>query len=168
MQTGRINNDNRNQTLNKRIYERNIPSQVINQSLDPRSVQTRQVLYPALHTFKQSPYPILSNEGYNQGAQFNPGTSAPYGGYASFVDLETRLHNSFAPVQKYNVNNKFIPSSQSDLYKETVQEDMMKTPMQPYPSLFQEPHLPQCNKNPRNLGKMAFNNHTRQQVKDLK
>lgn len=168
MQTGRIQNDNRNQILNNRIYNRNVPSRIIHQSLDPRATQTRQVLYPALNVFAPSAYPILSNEDYNQGGQFNPGVNAPYSGYASFVDLETRLHNSFAPVQKYNVNNKYIPMSTSELYVESVKEDELKRAQQPHPKLFEEQFFQLKNTNPHNLGRNAFNNHTRQQVKNIK
>ena len=167
MTTGIVHNDNRNQLLNKRIYQRNIPSQVIHQSMDPRMAPTRQVLFPGLDTWKQSATPILSNEGYNQGTQFNPGTKAPYSGYATFVDVESRLHNSFAPTQKYTVLGKFVPSTASDLYRNSVEENLAKQHEQPFPALFTEEQFGPKNVNPMNLGNLAFNNATRQQVKNI-
>ena len=40
------NNDGRVDEINSRIYDRNIPSQQLQMSFDPRSVETRYVRFP--------------------------------------------------------------------------------------------------------------------------
>lgn len=168
-----IKEDTRVQQLNNRIYERNIPSHTLQQQFDPRPVRTRQILFPTiechLDNFEKTPAntqtPIHIYNTYNQHNQFNPGTSAPFSGYATSIDNESRLHNSFMASQKYTPQSKYIPSSSSDLYKVKMPVDT--TLQQPYPNLFRHPQFQPFNPNCGNMGSNVFNNHTRQQVKNV-
>ena len=87
--------DNRVQDLNVRISNRNIPSKTLQMTFDPRQVQTRYVRFPMIDCYMPSKEPIKYQSPYNQHLQFNPGTSAPYSGYATNIDQDSRLQNIF-------------------------------------------------------------------------
>ena len=158
-------NDSRIQELNKRIYDRNIPSQQLQASFDPRSVETRYVRFPGLDCHKPSDVNIKHEPNYSQSGQFNPGTSAPYSGYATNVDAESELHNSFMANQKWTAQTQFIPSSKSDLYNTNV---TTSRPVQmTHAGLFQQETFAPFNPNPCNIGHKLLYNHTRQQVMNL-
>ena len=160
-------NVERVQELNDRIYNRNIPSRPLEPVFDPIQAPTRYVRFPALDCRKQSNVPIAATRQapYNQMAQFNPGTNAPFSGYAKYVDQESRVQNMFMAQQKGNAQSQYIPSSKSDLYQTIV------TTSQPVPmtnqGLFHEEQFNAFNPNACNLGNKVLNNHTRQQVKNL-
>ena len=158
-------NNNRVEDLNNRIYERNVPSQNLQMCFDPRSVETRYVKFPGLDCHKPSDVAIKHQPNYVQQTQFNPGTSAPYSGYASAVDNESVLQNIFMPNQKWTTQTKFIPSSKSDLYNSDVKTSQ---PVQMTNNLlFSEEKFAPFNPNPEDLGRKMFYNHTRQQVMNL-
>jgi hypothetical protein len=100
---------------------------------------------------------------YNQEQIFNPGTAAPWSGYASNVNVESDLRNQIFALQKCS-QAVYVPSSNSDLYefgfKPTKQE------FQPFPNLFAEEQFSQFNPNPENVAHDVFYNSTRQQLKD--
>lgn len=159
------NNDGRVDEINNRIYDRNIPSQQLQMSFDPRSVETRYVRFPGLDCRRPSDVNIKQEPNYVQQTQFNPGTSAPYSGYATAVDNESVLQNMFMPHQKWTTQTQFIPSSGSDLYNENVKTSQ---PIQMTNELlFSEEKFAPFNPNPNDLGRKMFFNHTRQQVMNL-
>jgi hypothetical protein len=100
---------------------------------------------------------------YSQEQIFNPGTAAPWSGYASNVNVESDLRNQIFALQKCS-QAVYVPSSNSDLYefgfKPTKQE------VQPFPNLFAREQFSQFNPNPENVGHDVFYNSTRQQLKD--
>jgi hypothetical protein len=100
---------------------------------------------------------------YSQEQIFNPGTAAPWSGYASNVNVESDLRNQIFALQKCS-QAVYVPSSSSDLYqfgfKTTKQE------VQPFPNLFANEQFNQFNPNPENVGHDVFYNSTRQQLKD--
>ena len=91
-------NQERLDELNNRIMSRNIPSEGLEQVYDPRPSHTRRVFMPIVDQLAFSKTPRQSKDAYNQHGQFNPGTSAPFSGYATFIDQETRLKNIFMPL----------------------------------------------------------------------
>jgi hypothetical protein len=158
--------DNRVQDLNVRISNRNIPSKTLQMTFDPRQVQTRYVRFPMIDCYMPSKEPIKYQSPYNQHLQFNPGTSAPYSGYATNIDQDSRLQNIFMPNQKWTAQTEFIPSSHSDLYntpKITTSNPVKMTNQ----GLFKTEQFSPFNPNPCNLGSNVFYNFTRQQVKNL-
>lgn len=157
---------NRVEDLNKRISSRNVPSKQLQMVFDPRQVPTRYVRFPMIDCHTQSNEAIHHYKPYNQMTQFNPGTSAPYSGYATNIDQDSRLKDIFMSNQKWTAQTKFIPSTQSDLYNVNV------TTNHPVPmtnkGLFREETFTAFNPNPCNLGGNVLHNFTRQQVKNVK
>jgi hypothetical protein len=126
---------------------------------------------------------IKKNPNYNITDQFNPGTYAPWSGYMTSIDNESRLRNQFHANQPA-AQSKYIPSSSSDLYNYNIQQEIISahrnqqsnlieqpasdiTTAQPYPRLFETPQFAPFEANEYGLGMNTFENHTRQQVRDL-
>lgn len=175
-------NHERLQQLNDRIYQRNLPTQELQSQFSPRSTSTRQCLFPMVDNHMPSAALIKKNPNYNITGQFNPGTHSPWSGYMTSVDNESRLRNQFHANQTA-AQSKYIPSSTSDLYSYNIQHEIIKahkqptnlieqpasdiTTPQPYPRLFETPKFAPFNANEYGLGMNTFENHTRQQVKEL-
>ena len=76
---------------------------------------------------------------------------------------KSRLQNRFFPLQK-SAQAKFIPNSDSDLYKvEVVGRRVNMT----HPLLFKKEQLAPQDMNKCHLGRKLFNNFTRLQVRNL-
>jgi hypothetical protein len=176
-------NHERLQQLNDRMYQRNFPSQELQTHFSPRSTPTRQCLFPMVDNHAPSEATIKKNPNYNVADQFNPGTYSPWSGYMTSVDDESRLRNQFHANQPA-AQSKYIPSSSSDLYNYNIQQEIINahrnqqsnlieqpasniTIAQPYPRLFETPKFAPFDANEYGLGTNTFENHTRQQVRDL-
>lgn len=175
-------NHERLQQLNDRIYQRNLPSDELQTHFSPRSTPTRQCLFPMVDNHIPSNEPIKRNPNYNIGNHFNPGSNSPWSGYMTSIDNESRLRNLFAANQPA-AQSKYIPASTSDLYGYNIQKELINahkqqsniieqpasaiTTAQPYPRLFEMPTFAPFDANEYGLGQNTFENHTRQQVKDL-
>lgn len=158
--------------LNDRIYNRNIPSHTLQSNFDPRPVKTRQVVFPTLDCYQPSKTGIIRVNDYNQDTQFNPGSSAPYSGWATNIDDESRVKALFRTTQKWAPQNSYIPESSSDLFVTNkniggTSREMTMRILGERKMLFKREDLGNFNPNPCNLGGERFNNHTRQQVKNL-
>ena len=96
-------NNNCNQQLNvakiheetnTRIYDRNIPSQVLQPYLDVRPVMTKYSYFPIVDPRKSNTVPLIAQPTFNPHATFNPGnTTSPWSGFASNVNTESELRN---------------------------------------------------------------------------
>lgn len=156
---------NRTTQLSNRMFDRNIPSHQMGQAYFARPVDTYATVFPMLDCIK----PVTVNKAkfpiYDQYRIFNPGQGAPYNGYAKNVDVESKLHNSFAPLQKCG-QGKFIPHSGSDLYNANylLQRQPIRMTNQ---LLFYQTNFAPFNPNKCNLGHKLFNNHIRQQMKNV-
>ena len=175
-------NHERLQQLNDRIYQRNLPSQGLQSRFSPRSTTTRQCRFPMVDTHQPSTTQIKKIPNYSIEDQFNPGTQAPWSGYATGIDNESRLRNQFFANQAA-AQSKYIPSSSSDLYNYDIQQQIIKahsqpfpliekpasdiTTPQPYPRLFETLQFSPFDANEYGLGSNTFENHTRQQVRNL-
>lgn len=158
------NNQKRLDEIDNRIFERNIPTKNLDMVFDPRPAHTRRTIFPIVDC--QGFNTTQSNQVYNQLTQFNPGSSAPYSGYATFVDQENKLKNLFSPLQKGSGQGKFIPSSQSDMYNVNVSTS--RPVEQTHNLLFENYNkFDSFNPNVHSLGFETFNNHTRQQRKNI-
>jgi hypothetical protein len=158
------NNQERLDEIDKRIFERNIPTKDLERVFDPRPSHTRRTIFPIID--KQSFNVLSDNKVYNQRTQFNPGTTAPYSGYATFVDEENKLKNLFSPLQKGGIQGKYVPSSNSDMYKVNVSTTV---PVEQSHNLLFESYnnFDTFNPNIHKLGYEVFNNHTRQQRRNV-
>ncbi len=179
-------NHERLQQLNDRIYQRNLPTHELQTHFSPRSTQTRQCLFPMVDTHMPSETSIKKIPNHSTTNQFNPGTSAPWSGYMTSVDNESRMRNLFFANQTA-AQSKYIPASTSDMYRYDIQQELIKnhqqwnqSPIQqterpasdisvpqPYPRLFETPKFAPFDANEYGLGMDTFANHTRQQVKNL-
>ena len=100
---------------------------------------------------------------YHPSKTFNPGQGAPFSGYASYVDHESTLFNRFAPLQKGG-QHSYIPNSKSELYKEHIYSNNQ---LVQFKQLNKKELFNPFNPNKCNLANNMFQNHTRQQTKDL-
>jgi hypothetical protein len=158
----------RNEYLNGEIFIRNRASEDLEQTFFEGPVQTRYVKFPMLDCRNKSSVPIKQLPNYNTKRVFNPGYRGAYSGYN--VETESQLMNKFDVLQKCTQRN-YVPSSTSDLFHN---EYLIPTNKQPYKRTIIE-NVESFNRfNPNkcgaeiNLGGNMFNNHTRQQTKNLK
>jgi hypothetical protein len=165
------NNQERLDEIDNRIFERNLPSKDLTTVYDPRPSHTRRSFLPIVDN--QAFQSVKPNLVYNQQSQFNPGTSAPFSGYATFIDNENRLKNLFAPLQKGGGQGLFIPSSSSDLYNMKLNEQQTDNIQNnnvdnKHNLLFKSyNNFNTYNPNVNGLGFETFNNHTRQQRRNV-
>ena len=157
---------NRTTQLSNRMSDRNIPSHQMGQAYFARPVDTYATVFPMLDCIKRTKVKKATFPVYEQRDTFNPGYRAPYNGYAKNVDVESKLHNSFFPLQKC-AQSKFIPSSKSDMYSAHYLVANHNPVRMTNNLLFQEKVFSQFNPNKCNLGYKVFNNHIRQQTKNI-
>ena len=102
--------------INKRIYQRNVPSHGLQPAFSIEPVQTRQTIMGMVDNYREATVPINNYSFYDTKKVFNPGTGvAPFSGYAVNVDLESELKNQTIALQR-NDSGSYIPSSNSTLY----------------------------------------------------
>lgn len=155
------------QTINLRAFERNIPSQPLQPYLEARPVSTKYSILPLIDHRKAVTTPLISQPTYSPDKIYNPGNNTgPWSGYASNINDESELRNQIFALQKCT-QSAYVPSSQSNLYQ--VQWKNKSNDNQPFPKLFEsETFCPvNPNPNPDKIGYSLFNNATRQQIKDL-
>ena len=178
-------NNYRVDELNTKIFNRNIPSHNLQMQFDPRPVNTKFVLYPTSDIRQQTKdkiTPIKIQPAFNIHNTFTPGTdTGPYSGYATNVDSETSLMDIMMSNQKWCAQTRYVPSSHSDLYNNDIDDSHNETNIkeikrihsngndrvQNHSLLFQDNKMTPFNPNSCDMGYNVFNNHTRQQVKDL-
>ena len=161
-----LSNNERTSELSKKMYERNVPSNKLNVSYDPRPVQTRFVHMPLADCRKE---PVIQNINYpiyDLNKDFSPGSSLPFEGYQRAIDTESVLRDIIFPIQK-NIQSKFIPGSNSDLFNTSYLTQTMSPVEMKTPFLFSQHQFEPFNPNIHNLGQNVFNNSTRTQIKDL-
>ena len=151
---------------NTRIYDRNIPSQMLQPYLDVRPVMTKYSHFPIVDPRKSINVPLEQMPTYNVNKVFNPGNStAPWSGFASNINTESDLRNQIYALQKCS-QAAYVPNSNSDLYdykfKTTKQQN-------PHELLFQKESFSGFNPNPdqKIVGSSMFMNNTRVQVRDM-
>jgi hypothetical protein len=153
-----------NETTDKRIFTRNIPSHTIQPYFNVRPASTKYTIMPIVEPRKHVSVPLHQFATYDIHNTFNPGNDmAPWSGFASNVNVESELRNQIYALQSSD-QSIYVPSSHSDLYK--VHVETSKPQFQPYPQLFQKEIYNNFNPNSENVGKGTFYNHTRQQLKD--
>ena len=125
--------------MNRQLYERNVPSQMLQPYLDVRPLSTKYTFLPIVDPRVSIKTPLIQQPTYNIKHTFNPGnTKGPWSGFSSQVEEESSLRNQYFALQKCN-QAVYVPNSDSDLYKAPVflkkSDDVLlgKTPF-----LFQE------------------------------
>ena len=151
---------------NKRIYDRNIPSQMLQPYLEVRPVMTKYSYFPIVDPRKEISVPMEQMPTYNVNKVFNPGnTVSPWSGLASNINLESELRNQVYALQKCS-QSVYVPNSSSDLYDYKFKN---VTQHNPHELLFQNESFSQFNPNPdaKIVGSGIFMNNTRVQVRDM-
>jgi hypothetical protein len=154
------------QETNSRIYDRNIPSQMLQPYLDVRPVMTKYTHFPIVEPRKSNSVPLTVQPTFSPHNVFNPGnTTSPWSGFASNVNVESELRNQIYALQKCS-QSVYVPSSKSDLYNYGFTP---KPTHQSHSLLFQNESFSQFNPNPdaKTVGTGMFFNSTRVQVRDM-
>lgn len=156
-------NSERVEELNNRIAERNIPSQQLQAQFDIRPVSSKYALMPIYDRRAIPTVPIERRPTYDLATTFNPGNGqAPWSGYATNIDDNSRLRNQFFALQKCD-QAYYIPPTNSDMYKVEVTGQAVQ---QPFPDLFTKPTFQPFNPNTCGVGGNFFDNCIRQQIKN--
>jgi hypothetical protein len=160
--------------LNGRIQDRYFPLTPLPAKIDGRPVSTKFVLYPSASIRKPpATIPAPSDPGtYSPSSVYTGPISSAKGPTRFFmqnIDTETMLRNQNFAIQRGMGQDIYVPSSQSDLYKVTV--DPGQTPVQqPNPLLFQQfafdktPHRNVASQ--PTVGRDMFFNNTRTQLRN--
>lgn len=159
-------NFERQDEINNRSVEFQKPNRPLQPYFSPRPVRTRNTILPIADTYPASSVPVQQYLDYSVEKDFNPGDGkSPQNGY--LADVESDLHNQFFAIQRSGIQNYYIPSSQSDLYKRG--EVVGRTEEQTHPLLFLKTPLsgsfvPDVVYD-RKIGTDVFHNHTRFQLR---
>jgi len=153
---------------NTRIYDRNIPSQMLQPYLNVRPVMTKYSHFPIVEPRKELNVKLEQMPTYNSHLNFNPGnTKSPWSGFVSNVNLESELRNQVFALQKCD-QAVYVPGSNSDLYKYSYNPNNAKQ-SQTHSLLFQKESFCDFDPNPDHkiVGSGIFYNSTRTQVKEI-
>jgi hypothetical protein len=175
--------------LNERILDRIHPNLIPHQpnyletprspclepNFSPRGVPTKYSRFPIIERRTTPIVKIQPLPNYQVETQFNPGYRGPVSGFC--VDKETILRNIPFALQADIAQSTFIPSTQSDLYKNYIvsrskaQRSQSDLDKQPYPRLFEEYKFDQrIHPNVANypeIGGDLFFNATRSQLRGV-
>ena len=150
--------------IDKRIYDRNIPSAPLQPYLNVRPVMTKYSLLPIVDPRAPIKFPMNIQPPYNNGKVFNPGnTVSPWSGFATDINVESELRNQVNALQKCS-QATYVPSSMSNLYHNIIPIDIKS--VQPYPNLFVNPQFNPFNPNLENISTQTFNTSTRNELRD--
>jgi|UniRef100_A0A6C0DHW6 hypothetical protein len=155
---------------NRRIYDRNIPSQMLQPYIDVRPVMTKYSYLPIVDPRKELNVNMNQLPTFNPHIVFNPGnTQSPWSGFASNINTESELRNQIFALQKCS-QSVYVPNSNSDLYEYKFNTNK-NTPQQyqPHNLLFRNETFNCFNPNPDSniVGTYMFSNSTRSQIREL-
>jgi hypothetical protein len=87
--------------MNSRIYDRNIPSQMLQPYISVRPVMTKYSFMPIVDPRKELSVKLEQQPTYNSNIVFNPGNDmAPWSGYSSGINVESELRGQIYALQK--------------------------------------------------------------------
>ena len=155
--------------LSNRMFERNMPSRDIQPAFGLRPVASKYSVMPIYDQYKPCVEPIRMQPVFQAQSPdvFYPGTrNAPYNGYASKVNVESTLRNQWFGLQRGS-QSVYVPSSDSDLYRTTVEYKPVLLP-HPYIDSDNAEQFAPHNPNSMNLARGVFENSTRLQLKDVR
>jgi hypothetical protein len=155
---------------NRRIYDRNIPSSMLQPYIDVRPVMTKYSYFPIVDPRAPISTPLIVQPTFNIEQTFNPGnTFSPWSGYASNVNVESELKNQLFALQKCS-QSVYVPSSKSDLYEVPRQAftSSQNTGPNAHYLLFETTNFCKFDPNPNtsSVGANIFLNSTRCQMQE--
>lgn len=146
-------------TINTRLYERNIPSKPLPPVFSMRGVATKQAMMPIFDERSASRVPIDAYPTFSTSEVFYPGEmEAPWIGYSNHINDESELRSQYFALQRSD-QAVYVPSSNSDLYNANIQGGNCTE----HPLLFKQV---QFDNDPTIKPTGGMHNHTRQQLKD--
>jgi hypothetical protein len=154
---------------NQRIYDRNIPSQMLQPYINVRPVMTKYSYLPIVDPRKELNVKMENLPTFNPHTVFNPGnTQSPWSGFAANINTESDLRNQVFALQKCS-QSVYVPNSNSDLYNYSFHQSQQYQQYQPHDLLFNKQSFDHFNPNPNSniVGSQIFSNPTRVQVRDL-
>ena len=160
-------NMNRYENENSKLRHRNIPTKQLETMYISRPVDTYCTKLGVVDMRKKNFVSKAQFEEHDPFTSFNPGSKGPSSGYINNIDVESKLMNRFAPLQKC-AKSKFIPSSNSDMYNTKYLTYKQNEDFIGHNLLFKENTFDLFNPNECNLGNNLLHNHTRQQLKNVK
>ena len=151
--------------MNQKLYNRNVPSQMLQPYLNVAPVSTKYSVLPIVDVRKQQRTPFIQRPTYNLSDTFNPGSGgAPWSGYSQKINDESVLRNQVYALQRGSQSD-YIPSSGSDLYSSPICVNTVAPNQFPY--LFRN-DITATNKHVlpehHDVHHTIFSNHTRQQL----
>jgi len=153
----------RTEELSKRMFSRNVPDVNMETAYFDRPAQTKKITMPIIDCKKKDDGAFFST--YNT-TNFNPGTSAPFSGYATNVDTESDLFSRNDKLEDCD-QYTYVPDSSSDLYENRYLIGGREVE-NPHKELEVGYEFKNFNPNQCQLGRQMFDNHTRQQRMDIK
>ena len=159
-------NTERVESLNKRIYARNVPSQKIGAQFDPRPTSSRFIEFPDIDNKNLQESKKINNNltrNYIYSNTFNPGYNAPYKGYVNGIKDENELYR-INHINNRDCLNHFPNNWMSDMYTHSVNGKDIQSELNLHTNhslLFKTDNFNPTNLNPDNLGGNLFSNNTR-------
>lgn len=158
-------NNGRLDEINKRIEDRNTPSQPLKPAFSLRPQLSKYNYMPIVNDSLDAKVGFKQYVNYDTKHVFNPGTSAPWYGFANNVNTESSLRNQFFALQDCE-QATYIPGSNSSLYVNHNVNPNVPAPHQNQ-LLFAEPQLAPFNPNECQLENTLWQNNTRVAVKNI-
>ena len=155
----------RTDELNARIMGRNYATQQMTPKYCSRPVSNRRVLFPKVDKRKELTVVKGIFKDYNMTTAFHPGVGGPYNSYSDNIDKESSLFNRFQCLQRCP-QTTYFPNSYSDLYVQMGPKPIDQK--EQFELLQEKVKFEEFNPNGCELSKNIFDNHTRQQLKDVK
>jgi hypothetical protein len=156
----------RNTEINTRIYDRNLPTQLIQPYISVRPVMTKYSILPIVDPRKPTSVKMEIMPTYNLDTVFNPGNKmSPWSGYASNVNVESDLKGQIFALQKCD-QCIYVPKSSSDLYNYSFKQSNISRQYNPHGLLFKDEIYNEFNPIPKNTHVSLFNTATRNQIQD--
>jgi hypothetical protein len=154
------------QDTNQRIYERNIPSQILQPYFDFRPANTKYTYFPIVQPLAPAHVPLQVMPVYNSTKVFNPGnTQSPWSGFAANINTESELFGQIYALQKCS-QSVYVPESKSDLYETPMNTNSRPTT---HSLLFESQSFCPFDPNPdiNEVGTNLFLNPTRVQIRNM-
>ena len=157
-----------NNITNNRIYDRNIPSSQLQPLFSLRPTPTKYTKMMDVIPPVSNNVPLTKIPLYSTSKTFLPTSrNAPFPGFTQNVDLESDLRNQFYSLQNAQ-QSVYVPHSESSLYTLESYAHEEKPNVQTHPLLFQEQKFDSFDPNVGSSSQDQFNNHTRQNIKNIK
>jgi hypothetical protein len=151
--------------LNTRIYDRVKPDEQLQPNIDLRPASTKYSYFPIIDLRKESKVDISPPLDYSISSGFTPTVSkGPVVGYFDNVAVESQLRNQYFALQRGANQGTYVPSSQSDLYRDSVPSSSNPV-AQPFPDLFTHTTFQSSRTVVPGVGRDQFFNNTRTQLR---